>query len=71
MTPETVLPGTAQTIDSVRDQIANGSKTAQSLAEAAYARIAETDPSIHAFLALSRERALKQAQKIDGYGSQG
>jgi aspartyl-tRNA(Asn)/glutamyl-tRNA(Gln) amidotransferase subunit A len=71
MTPETVLPGTAQTIDSVRNQIASGSTTAQSLAEAAYARIAEADPSIHAFLALSRERALKQAQKIDAIAAKG
>ena len=71
MTPETVLPGTPQTIDSIRDQIANGSKSAQSLAEAAYTRIAEADPSIHAFLALSRDRALKQAQKIDGMAAKG
>ncbi len=71
MTPETVMPGNTQTIDSVRDELANGSKTAQSLAEAAYARIAEADPSIHAFLALSRERALKQAQKIDAIAAKG
>lgn len=71
MTPETVLAETPQTIDSVRGQIASRSRSAQTVTEGAYARIRAVDPSIHAFLALSRERALQQAQKIDGMAARG
>jgi aspartyl-tRNA(Asn)/glutamyl-tRNA(Gln) amidotransferase subunit A len=57
------------TIDEVRAGLANGTTTATALAEQHYARIAADDgPSgkdIHSFLALSRDRALTQAAKID------
>jgi aspartyl-tRNA(Asn)/glutamyl-tRNA(Gln) amidotransferase subunit A len=71
MKPETVLTETPQSIESIRRQISNGGKTAQGLAEEAYARIAAVDPRIHAYLALSRERAFEQAGKMDALVASG
>ena len=52
-------------ITAARTAVAAGSITAASLAERHYDRIAAVDPSINSYLALSRERALTQATKID------
>jgi aspartyl-tRNA(Asn)/glutamyl-tRNA(Gln) amidotransferase subunit A len=54
------------TIDGVRAAIATGGTTATALAELHYARIESEDHEINSFLALSGERALTQAAKIDG-----
>jgi len=63
------------TIDSVRSSIAARTATATQLAEDHYARIAAEDgPSgkgINSFLALSRDRALAQAAKIDALAQKG
>ena len=63
------------TIDEVRTGLANGSITATAVAEQHYARIAAEDgpagKDIHSFLALSRERALGQAAKIDTLAKSG
>jgi aspartyl-tRNA(Asn)/glutamyl-tRNA(Gln) amidotransferase subunit A len=63
------------TIESVRAAIASGAATATAVAEEHYARIAAEDgPSgkgINSFLALSRERALAQAAKIDAMAAKG
>lgn len=59
------------TIDQAKDAVASGEVTATSLAEAHYARIAAEDGAINSFLALSRERALTQAAKIDGMVAKG
>lgn len=63
------------TIDEVREQIAAGNTTATALAEQHYARIAVDDgpagKNIHSFLALSRERALAQAAKVDAMAKRG
>jgi len=63
------------TIDAVRDSIAARSATATQLAEDHYARIAAEDgpsgKSINSFLALSRDRALAQAAKIDALAQKG
>ncbi len=60
----------ALTIGHARAAIAEGRVSAVDLAEAHYARIeAEDGPAgkdIHSFLALSRERAMAQAERIDG-----
>lgn len=53
------------TIDGVRAAVAAGETTATSLTELHYEQIAEKDGAIHSYLALSRERALAQASKID------
>jgi aspartyl-tRNA(Asn)/glutamyl-tRNA(Gln) amidotransferase subunit A len=54
------------TIDGVRAAVASGQTTAAAVAELHYARIGSRDAEINSFLALSRERALAQAAKIDG-----
>jgi aspartyl-tRNA(Asn)/glutamyl-tRNA(Gln) amidotransferase subunit A len=63
------------TIDQVRSAIGSGKATATALAEQHYARIASEDgpegKNIHSFLALSRQRALAQAAKIDTMAAKG
>lgn len=59
------------TIDAARSALASGSITATELAEQHYAEIASHDEEINSFLALSRERAMAQAQKIDGIVARG
>ena len=63
------------TIQEVRAAIASGTATAAAVAEQHYARIAAEDgPSgkgINSFLALSRERAMAQAAKIDAMAAKG
>ncbi len=54
------------TIDRTRAAVASGATTATAIADLHYARIASDDSKINSFLALSRERALAQAAKIDG-----
>jgi len=58
------------TIDGARAAIA-GEITATALAESYYARIESQDPEINCFLALSRERAMAQAARIDGMAATG
>jgi aspartyl-tRNA(Asn)/glutamyl-tRNA(Gln) amidotransferase subunit A len=67
---------TIQTIDQVCTAIAQGNTTATALAEQHYARIAALDPpsvanGINSFLALSRDRALAQAARIDAAAARG
>jgi aspartyl-tRNA(Asn)/glutamyl-tRNA(Gln) amidotransferase subunit A len=64
------------TIESVRAGVASGAATATAVAEKHYARIAADDvrgsgKGINSFLALSRDRALKQAAKIDAMAAKG
>ena len=54
------------TIDGARAAVASGTMTATALTELHYARIEAEDGEINSFLALSRERAMAQAAKIDG-----
>ena len=53
------------TIDRARGAVASGETTATAVAEQHYARIGSKDSQINSFLALSRERAMAQAAKID------
>ena len=62
--PETLNLETLS-ITAARSAIASGSISAISLATQHYDRIAAVDPTINSYLALSRERALTQAAKID------
>ncbi len=63
------------TIEEVRSGVASGAVSATTVAEQHYARIAADDgpagKNIHSFLALSRERALAQAAKIDAKAAAG
>jgi aspartyl-tRNA(Asn)/glutamyl-tRNA(Gln) amidotransferase subunit A len=52
-------------ISAARAGVLSGTVSATTLATAHYERIAAVDPAIHSFLALSRDRALAQAAKID------
>jgi len=63
------------TIEAVRAGVADGSTMATAVAEAHYARIAAEDgpggKGINSFLALSRERAMAQAERIDRLAAKG
>jgi aspartyl-tRNA(Asn)/glutamyl-tRNA(Gln) amidotransferase subunit A len=59
------------TIDAAHTALASGETTATALAGLHYDRIASEDSEINSFLALSRERAMAQAQKIDEMVAQG
>ena len=48
-----------------RAAVVEGRVSAAALAERHYERIAAVDPEIHSFLALTRERAMAQAEKVD------
>jgi aspartyl-tRNA(Asn)/glutamyl-tRNA(Gln) amidotransferase subunit A len=53
------------TIDAARTAVRDRQTTALGMAEAHYARIQKEDGQIGAFLTLSRQRALQQAERID------
>jgi aspartyl-tRNA(Asn)/glutamyl-tRNA(Gln) amidotransferase subunit A len=59
------------TIDGVRAAVASGETSAVAVAERHYAEISSRDGEIHSYLALSRERAMTQAVKIDGMAAKG
>ena len=59
------------TIDGTLTAVASGRTTATALAELHYGRIETQDIEINSFLALSRERALAQASKIDALAAKG
>ena len=59
------------TMDAARAAITSGEVTATALAELHYSRIAAQDETINSFLALSRERAMTQAAKVDGTAAKG
>jgi aspartyl-tRNA(Asn)/glutamyl-tRNA(Gln) amidotransferase subunit A len=68
----------AVTIETVRAGVASGAVTAAAMAEQHYAKIAADDgpassggKGINSFLALSRERAMAQAAKIDAIAAKG
>jgi aspartyl-tRNA(Asn)/glutamyl-tRNA(Gln) amidotransferase subunit A len=53
------------TLAEARAAVVGGSVSAAALAEEHYERIAKVDPEIHSYLALTRERAMTQAEKVD------
>jgi aspartyl-tRNA(Asn)/glutamyl-tRNA(Gln) amidotransferase subunit A len=59
------------TIDAARAAVQERRTTALALAEAHYARIQKEDGQIGAFLTLSKERALEQADRIDRMAAEG
>src|ERR1700746_2063032 len=62
---------TSLTIDAARTAVAERKTTALALTEACYARIQKEDGQIGAFLTLSKERALEQADRIDRMAAEG
>src|SRR5437899_156509 len=61
----------ALTIDAARSAIQERKTTALALAEAHYERIQKEDGQIGAFLTLSKERALEQADRMDRMAAEG
>src|SRR5947199_28242 len=59
------------TIDAARSAVQERKTTAVALAAAHYARIQKEDGQIGAFLTLSRERALQQAERMDRMAAEG
>ncbi len=59
------------TIDGVRTAVQERTTTATALAESFYSRIERDDPKIGAFLALSKDRAMAQAAKMDALAAKG
>jgi aspartyl-tRNA(Asn)/glutamyl-tRNA(Gln) amidotransferase subunit A len=59
------------TIEGVRAAVASGETTATALAEQHYGRIEARDGEINSFLALSRDRAMAQAARIDALAAKG
>ena len=59
------------TIDQTRSAIQERKVSAVSLAQQFYSKIEKDDPSIGAYLTLSKERALEQADRIDRMAAEG
>jgi aspartyl-tRNA(Asn)/glutamyl-tRNA(Gln) amidotransferase subunit A len=62
---------TSLTIDAARSVVQQRRTSARALAEAHYARIQKEDGQVGAFLTLSKERALQQADRIDRMAAKG
>ncbi|HKT89694.1 MAG TPA: Asp-tRNA(Asn)/Glu-tRNA(Gln) amidotransferase subunit GatA [Candidatus Sulfotelmatobacter sp.] len=62
---------TSLTIDAARSAVQERNISAVALAEAHYTRIQKEDGQIGAFLTLSKERALEQAERIDRMAAEG
>ncbi len=68
----TSQPGTSLfSIDGIRTAIAARETTATAIAEQHFSQIAKSDGEVGAFLALSRERALAQAARVDALAAHG
>jgi aspartyl-tRNA(Asn)/glutamyl-tRNA(Gln) amidotransferase subunit A len=61
----------ALSLRAAREQVRTGLVSAVSLAEQHFERIAAVDPEIHSFLALTKERALEQAARVDAAAKAG
>ena len=59
------------TIDAARSAVQNRTTTSMALVESFYARIQKEDAQIGAYLTLSKERALAQADRIDRMAAEG
>jgi aspartyl-tRNA(Asn)/glutamyl-tRNA(Gln) amidotransferase subunit A len=53
------------TLAAARQAVVSGTTSAVSLAGEYYDRIAKVDPEIHSYLALTRDRAMAQAERVD------
>jgi aspartyl-tRNA(Asn)/glutamyl-tRNA(Gln) amidotransferase subunit A len=67
----TAMNLTALTIDAARSAVQERTTTAVALAEAHYARIQKEDGAIGAFLTLSKDRAMQQADRMDRMAAEG
>ncbi|MGH7736216.1 MAG: amidase, partial [Gemmatimonadales bacterium] len=60
-----------KTFAELRAGIESGATKATDLAESYYARIAEVNPRLNAYLSLARERAMEQAARVDAMAAKG
>jgi aspartyl-tRNA(Asn)/glutamyl-tRNA(Gln) amidotransferase subunit A len=60
-----VLDLESLSIAEVREAVGSGRVSAAAIADQHYSRIAERDGEIHSYLALTRERAMRQAERVD------
>jgi len=60
-----------KTLKELRAGIKSGATKAADLAESYYARIAEVNPRLNAYLSLARERAMEQAARVDAQAAKG
>ena len=58
-------------LTAARSAVVQGRISASALAEKHFEQIASVDPGIHSYLALSRERALAQAERVDAAAKAG
>ena len=59
------------TLAEARAGVVDGSRSAAALAAEHYERIALVDPEIHSYLALTRDRAMAQAERVDAAAKAG
>ena len=60
-----------RTFAALRAEIAAGSLKATDLAASYYARIAQKNPRLNVYLSLTKERALRQAERVDALAAKG
>ncbi len=60
-----------KTLAELRAGIESGRTKATDLAESYFARIAEVNPRLNAYLSLAKERAMEQAGRVDGMAARG
>ena len=69
--PDSALNLETLTLTDARSAVVDGTTSAAALASAHYERIATVDSQIHSYLALTRERALAQAERVDAAAKAG
>lgn len=62
---------TPKSLATLREEIASGKTKATALAAGYYERIAQVNPHLNAYLNLTKERALAQAERIDALAAKG
>lgn len=60
-----------KSLATLREEIASGKTRATALAQSYYERIAQVNPHLNAYLSLTKERALAQAERIDQIAAKG
>jgi len=60
-----------KTLAELRAEITAGTTKAVDLAASYYERIAQVNPRLNVYLSLTRERALRQAEKVDALAARG
>src|ERR1700744_768334 len=62
---------TMDTVVSIAEAVRKGERSAVSVAEASLAAIAKRDPSLHAFLSVTKDEIVAQARAVDAKRARG